>query len=504
MELGKSGVAGRWRWWVLALLAAQAAGAAVLEGFVVEHQSGRPVARARITLQTPEAQAGALQGTSNRLVFTDSRGYFSHRTARGAAVLLTAEKRGYATVRYGQRRWNGPGTPIVLEGDAAVRVEVRLQRLGAVSGTVTDENGLGLPDIPVFAYRDAKPLRLAGRGASDDRGAFRIAGLEPGRYRIRTGPKQLEDDTGLLPTFYGDTTAVDGSTAVDVRLDEDSGGVSIRPAAGTLLKLSGRVDFPGAGAVALYSDMGRQVAPVDNTGHFRFEELTPGEVHLMAESNLGGRPQAAHTRLWLTSDLADVVLSAAPAPTVQFLCEDREGGAARVKDVSLQLTRTSPPDDPRTQTAGCGDAATLGAGEWQFRVTTPSNYFVVEVRVQGRPAVSGELPLNPGSSVAITATVSAKAGVLKGSLLAPSGQPAAGALVFLRAADPAVGWRLFNKTVAWTGANGEFVFEGLPAGRYRVAGSFDVQTADEIDWSLPSLAVVDVKEGEEAAVTARL
>jgi hypothetical protein len=76
--------------------------------------------------------------------------------------------------------------------------------------------------------------------------------------------------------------------------------------------------------------------------------------------------------------------------------------------------------------------------------------------------------------------------------------------VFLRAADPAVGWRLFNKTVAWTGANGEFVFEGLPAGRYRVAGSFDVQTADEIDWSLPSLAVVEVKEGEEAAVTARL
>ena len=58
-------------------------------------------------------QAGAARGP----YFTDSVGRFSVPLGSGA-FLLTAEKRGYAMAAYGQKRWNTPGTPVVLDRDS--------------------------------------------------------------------------------------------------------------------------------------------------------------------------------------------------------------------------------------------------------------------------------------------------------------------------------------------------------------------------------------------------
>jgi protocatechuate 3,4-dioxygenase beta subunit len=496
--LGKSGVVWRLVWLLAAVAAARTSCAATLEGYVLEHQSGRPVARARVTLQTVPRQASA-----PKPVFTDSRGYFSFRSLPPGAALLTAERRGYAPAHYGQRRWNGPGTPIVLEGDAVFRADIRLRRLGAVSGAVVDENGLGLADVPVFAFREASPPRLAGRAVSDDRGVFRLGGLEPGRYRIRTGAKQLEDETGLLPTYYGDTTAAGGAMPVEVNLDDETGNVLIRPVEGKLLKLTGRVNFPGAGAVSLYSDTGRRVAPVDASGRFSFDELTPGPVQLEAESSLGARPQVGYASVWISADIEDLVLNAAPAPEVQFRCEDRDGKPLRDKDVSLRLTRTAPAGEPRSAVLGCGQSAAAGVGDWQIQIDTPPRYAVAEVRADGKPMASNSLTLTPGAAAAIVVSVTSTGAGLKGPARAADGRPAAGALVFLRALNPAAERLIFRKGVAWTSADGGFVFEGLPPGRYQVAVSYDVQTAAEIDWSNPSLPVAELRDGETAAISLR-
>ena len=76
-----------------------------------------------------------------------------------------------------------------------------MRHKGALTGRVLDENGVGTPGVPVVAYRARLPLRTAGSSTSDDRGVFRIGGLEPGRYWVRSGAHTLEDRTGWLPTF---------------------------------------------------------------------------------------------------------------------------------------------------------------------------------------------------------------------------------------------------------------------------------------------------------------
>ena len=479
------------RWIALACLAL-AARAAVIDGVVVESQSGKPLIRARVSLLALSGQAGAARGP----YFTDSAGRFSIPLGSGA-FLLTAEKRGYAMAAYGQKRWNTPGTPVVLDRDSHFTVEMRLNRLGAASGKVVDDGGFGLEDVTVFAYRDGKPLRLAGQGLTDDRGIFRVAGLQPGRYRFRTGPKQLEDGTGLLPTFAGDTTSADASLLVDVSLDSEADQVNIRPIPGKLLRLSGRVAFPGVSSVFLYSELARRVAAVDQSGRFSFDQLVPGSLELMAEP-VPGTGQVGYARLYLSADLDGVTLEAAPSPTVHMSCE----GAGR--ETVLTIRRTAPPEDSQTQQLRCGGGSPLSVGTWEISIATSAKSFVSQVLVASRPAESDEVAVVPGQNVEVGVVVSSLVASLKGKVAGAGGQPAPGDIVMLRAADAAVDRRLYGKRTARTDQNGEYATEGLPPGRYQVAASFDVQTAADVDWSNPSLATVTLEENQTATLNLAL
>jgi hypothetical protein len=73
--------------------------------------------------------------------------------------------------------------------------------MGAISGRVLDENGVGLQRITVLTYHARFPLRSVAEAKSDDRRVYRIAGLDPGRYWLRTAAAILDDGSGLLPTF---------------------------------------------------------------------------------------------------------------------------------------------------------------------------------------------------------------------------------------------------------------------------------------------------------------
>lgn len=379
----------------LAVFCALAGRAAVIEGVVLESASGRPLARVRVALVA--AAAGA---TAPAPQYTDRGGRFSFPGLAPGSYLLTAERRGFAMAVYGQKRWDLPGSPIVVEQDSRYVAELRLNRLGAITGLVVDENGVGLPDIAVYAYRDSRPLRLEGQAVTDDRGAFRIAGLKPGRFRLRTGSKQLEDDTGLLPTYLGDSTRPDGAAALEVGLDEEITGVVIRPCPGKLIKLRGRVGFQGVQAVTLYGDVGRKIAAVDSDGRFSFDELVPGPVELMAESSAGW---AGYSRLWLAGEMDDeVVLEGAPLPSISLACVSTDGEKMGKDSAVLRLSRTIPAEEPRFVQLACGETASLGAGLWEITAAAAPGWKVSEFRLNERPLNLTTFEALPGQKFTLT------------------------------------------------------------------------------------------------------
>jgi hypothetical protein len=367
-----------------------------------------------------------------------------------------------------------------------------------------DENGVGLTDVRVYAYRDGLPLRLTGEAASNDRGAFRISGLQPGRYWVRTGPKELEDGTGLMPTYNGSTPVIENSVAAEVRLDEELTGISIRPAPGRLLHLAGTIAPPGPASVSLFSGTGRRVAPVNSSGRFDFGELTPGRLELIAESGRGESARTAYANLWLSNDVDGLILKPEPLPVVQFRCEDEQGKTPASKGLSLALIRTSMPEEPRSSQVECGKSASTGVGTWLLSVATPGDYAVAEVQVNRRSVQSNEVQLLPGQQMEITVVVSRLVSIFSGTVQGSGGEPAVGAMVFLRATDPGVARRVFRKDTARTDPAGKFTFTGLPPGRYRAASSFDVQTADEIDWNDATLPIVELEEGRETSFDLQL
>jgi hypothetical protein len=229
--------------------------AAVIRGNVVENQTGKPLGRAVVTLQPVQGTAGGTQAMR-----TDSYGAFAFSSLGPGAYVVRVSKAGFLPMEYGQKRWNAAGTPIALTADAAAVVTIRLPRYGAITGTVLDENDVGLGRHRVAAYRDSQPPLLVTSAISDDRGVYRLSGLEPGSYLVRTAAAQNEG-LDYLPTFSKETLRVEEAQMVAVSIDEESRSVDVRPTPGKLLTLSGVVqgNSPGAVTVTLASDMGRQM-----------------------------------------------------------------------------------------------------------------------------------------------------------------------------------------------------------------------------------------------------
>lgn len=147
----------------LLLLVLTAAGlhAGVIRGTVVENQTGKPLSRATVVLQPIDGTRG------NPLsVRTTTYGGFEFASLADGAYVVKASRRGFLPTEYGQRQWNSAGLPVVLKDNASTFLTIRLPRFGAITGTIVDENDVGVPQFEVLAYRRTEPPQLVTRARS--------------------------------------------------------------------------------------------------------------------------------------------------------------------------------------------------------------------------------------------------------------------------------------------------------------------------------------------------
>ena len=172
----------------LLLLCAAAMHAAVIRGVVVENSSGKALARTPITL-TPLPGTNAGTQIQRSTVY----GNFEFAGVPAGAYIVSAARRGFPPVQYGQKSWRGAGAPVVVAEDQSMFLNIRMPRYGGITGMVVDENDAGMPEHEVVAYLMAKPPRLVTRAQADERGVFRISELMPGRYLVRSAARLYED-----------------------------------------------------------------------------------------------------------------------------------------------------------------------------------------------------------------------------------------------------------------------------------------------------------------------
>jgi hypothetical protein len=467
------------RFVVLALLAAATTPlqASVLQGVVLDEESGNPLARTTVNLIP-------LPGTEANIVAirASERGSFSILNVRPGWYVLRTSRRGFATAEAGQMRAGRPGLPFEIKEDKqSMFVEIRMRRLGAISGSVLDENSIGIPEWPVNIYTTHRPIQRIAQTKTDDRGVYRIGELEPGSYIVRTGEGLLDDGTPMLATYFKYGTALDSAEAVGARLGETTPDIAIRPVKGRLLEISGTLNGPGDRPVQLtmVTDTGRRLVatlnPPNTTVPFSVSNTPPGLVDLIAEGTACG----GYSRITVDRDMEGLRIGCGPSrpPYVNWVVDNSYPPQARFP----LLAR-------RVDLDGTGPAKTLGTretltpGHWEFFAQTSAQFYTTSIRGGGgsdrvMTKNDGWFGLDLGQYPNLQVNLSSRPAAIAGTITT-GGKPVAGAAVYLEMYDPEANDARIRLFTGRADGAGNYRFAGLAPGRYRILSSFDFDPED--------------------------
>lgn len=504
--------------WIAALAAA--AHAALIRGVVVENQSGKPLLRTIVSLKP-------LPGTiaPPQAVRTNASGIFEFAPVPGGAYLVSAARRNFYSVQYGQKDWRSAGAPVIVEETASTFLQIRLPKLGVITGRVVDENDVGLPNQSVVAYRNTHPPQLVSRVTSDERGVYRFFDLEPGAYLVKTVANE-SDGAAYVPTFSKDTLKVEDARAVDVMLDREEDRIDVAPFPGKLFKIAGRV-FPGAMVqggpdagspvtvkLTFASDMGREVS--NTNGAFRFPPVAPGDYELYAEGPGDGTVGCPMVGGYLPlrirdKDRTDIdfVVPCVRDGTIQ-LVESKgmpvEFSKARIYARRKDMAGARESEELQVGTYGRGyGRLRLPPGRWELMAIPAPGYCVVEFgyrrsRSEGvdppRPDGWNEVLIDNHLNT-LRFVLSSSPGTLRGLVSGLSREPVAGAPVFLEGYDPDNRKRVTEVRVVNADPRGYYRFPDLSPGKYRVLSTFEFQNPDAAAMEFAGARVISIEEGKD-------
>jgi hypothetical protein len=373
-------------------------GTASISGVVVtDEPQPRPVRRAIITL----TGAGL---TPNRGAITDEEGRFTLSNLPAGHFTLMAERATFITSVYGAKRPGRLGTAIVVnDGQAVQNLVVRMWRGAVLAGILRDETGTAVSGVPITATpaRSAASggiLTLSNNGAStDERGEFRIFGLEPGTYVV-----------SAKPAVNGNGPMVGLSDAdVDAAFDAIRRGISGPPAPAATAPAPvtspappkpfdyAPVFFPGVAMVSQATPLtltaGQEIAGLDFSLLRVATAIVEGEVTRPDGSPAGGA----------SVQLAEIVPPGGfePESARVLNATARPDGTFRIAQVtpgSYKLVAKAPLQPPPA-----GAASQAGAGGFvSVGNTTPSLWAQTELSMAGADVSGVSLRVEPGIALA--------------------------------------------------------------------------------------------------------
>jgi len=469
---------------LLAVLSlADCARAAVVEGVVLDEETGFPLARAQVSLIPLPGTKASSTGVS-----TGPRGSFVILSVLPGWYTIRATRRGYAQGESGQLRPGRPGHAFEVADDhAAGFLEIKLSHLPAITGAVLDENGIGIPKWPVHVYSSGKPVRHVAQTVTDERGNYRVGELIPGTYLVRSGPGPLEDRTPLLATYSKAAIELADATAVSVHVGETRRDVVLKPVKGRFFTLAGNlIPFPKASAtLTLITDTGRRVvaSAYDVPMPFSAGDVQPGTVELIVTGfDPLGNQCGSYSRVVVDKDVSGLrlVCSSIGPATISI------GGA----------TLKAPAMIRRVDLDGAAEARQVAKdefllpGHWEISIP-PGDYYVTSVRNSGTAAThSGEWwGFDSGSYTRLAVTLSSNTASI-GGVVSTSGNPVTGAPVFLRNIGTGQTWN------GRSDPQGHYSMGGLAPGNYAIVSGFDLDFSDAS--TSEKMVAVYVSEGNAA------
>ena len=510
------------------------AGSGVIAGIVTsDDQIAQPIRRAIVTLS-----GGGTAASVQRV--TDDGGRFAFDGLPAGRYTLTAEKPAYIKTFHGSRRpGRGPAMPIAIaDGQRLTDLSIKLVRGAVIAGTILDAHGNPLASAQVSALQAVvvngerklvDPPGAARWVTTDDRGRYRVFGLVPGEYTVRTSgssgfasdvrlttaeeldqaSRELRAPVSAAPTAPVERRAppvrqapayfpgvADPALAqfLTVEAGEERTGVNVRTTLARAVQVDGMsigpngqplqnvlIGIANASAGSLYTSPGGVRPGAD--GRFTLPGLTPARWLLFGRgTEAAGKteqyPLWAETEFTVEEqDVSGVVLRFMRGGVVSGRIAFR-GEAAPPNPASVQLSLSPLPAIQGTASATAGVPAQadgsfritdVAPGKYRLRVTGAGSWSLRSAILNGRDTLDVPLEIPPGENVDnLAVTLIDRPAEVTGTLFDQLGRPAPEYAVIVFSTDRAH-WTTAPRRlsgVVKVASDGRFSVTGLPPGEY--------------------------------------
>jgi len=257
-------------WLSLSFSALAWAQTANIQGTAVDSVTGQPVPRAHVSLN----------GEKRYDALSTADGKFSMGSIAPGEYTPSAERVGYVEDPH-------PSSFMLQVDEKKTDVTVKLVPTGAIIGRVLDSEGEPVEGAQVVAEGGNEAL-------TDDKGRFRIGGLQPGRYRVRAKSSVVSGSPPEIRTdgseeVYDALTYFPGRVRVAPSVEVN--GIDIHLVRAPILSVSGRVTGVAPGterasvtARAVSGGDQREVR-IRKDGTFKFWKLDPGKYFIFVRAD---------------------------------------------------------------------------------------------------------------------------------------------------------------------------------------------------------------------------
>ena len=473
--------------------------------------ANEPLRKARVILTNEDSPSA-----DPYVAITDSEGRFRVTGILPARYDMRVEHSGYISKSYGEDESGNSSSAILLlkAGQQMTDLLFRLQRCGAISGRVVDEDGdpaqgMAVEAVQRLISRGKVSIGGGGQATTNDLGEYRVFGLRPGLYFLRTFPERgngeivgkvlleqsiLNSIGGYVPTYYPNVPDITRASPIEVKAGDDITGVDFVLLRTRSYRIRGQisntaVDNPkGNTSVGLvpkdaetysYEDT-REGEADQKTGEFEIDDVPPGIYHVFASYHDEQNQFVGSTPVVVTNaDVYSVRIVITRGAELHGRIV-REGKIAPSMVIRIGVE----PSDPQalsashsTETRPDGSFSIAGLADGLYVVSASSDCdtcYLKSAVADGLDVLNAGLQVSSGSAPSpIDLVYSDRTGTIDGVVVRHDGLPAPGATVVL-AADPLLLDRRRSYRSEPTDQYGHFVFRGVPPGSYRAFAWQDV------------------------------
>lgn len=442
----------------------------------------------------------ALGGAGSRTTRTDAAGVYEFGRLPPGDYTVRCRKAGYLDAAYGTRGPLQPPVRFMVGADQVVgEINCSLQRLGAINGSIRDEDGDPVIDADVsallktYVHGHAR-YSLVGSARTDDHGTFRIYNLPPGRYVVHAWRGAIHDDTAYAARYYPYALSADGALVLNLWRGEEQDHTDLTLHETGTYRISGSIlGSPQNAALTIGPEDfagPNRVIPLNGT-NFTIPNLVPARYRLSLSysNNRGVGARTVFQTIELgESDINNVSFGLGAWPTLSaYLSADSRSPVPQGTRLSLSLDGTTiAPDVSRSANDSRSVFTNLRPGDYEVGCKDASgqNCALSYVALAGQDAVEGRIIIREGQPfLDLTATLDTHAASIGGQVTGEDGKPFSGAAIIAWSAD--ADKRLFERYWHTTFSNerGAYVLRALPPGQYFVAiwMDFDPQQAFDPD-----------------------